>query len=223
MKVPATMAALGGDKVRRRLPELATEALMVVFAVLVALGVEEWREERQLRAFADRARAAVDQEIELNLDEFRSVESGLNEGSEKVATVLQALLEARASGESGSVEGGFTFAEPEISMAAWRVAQASRAAPYFDYDWVIDRARHYEQVERYAGLWEQFLEGLASVEAASAANDLDATVTTFSRIRGQLAILVQLHEQVREQMEAYLGATEAEQETEAPAATAPRR
>lgn len=61
------------------------------------------------------------------------------------------------------------------------------------------------------------------MEAASAANDLDATVTAFSRIRGQLAILVQLHEQVREQMEAYLGASEAEQETEAPAATAPRR
>ena len=223
MKVPATMAALGGDKVRRKLPELATEALMVVFAVLVALGVEEWREERQLRAFADRARAAVDQEIELNLEEFRNTESRLAEGSESVATLLRPLLEARESGESGSVEGGFTFAEPEISMAAWRVAQASRAAPYFDYDWVIGRARHYERVERYADLWDQFMEGLAAVDAASTANDLDAIVTALSRTQGQLRIIRQHHEQLQEQMEGYLGATEAEQETEAPAATAPRR
>ena len=115
MNVPSTLAALGGDRVRRRLPELAAEALMVVFAVLVALGVEEWREERQLRAFADRARAAVDQEIELNLDEFRSTESNLVEGSETVATVLRALLEVRDSGESGSVEHSFTFSEPEIT------------------------------------------------------------------------------------------------------------
>lgn len=72
MNVPATVAALGGEKARWKLAELATEALMVVFAVLVALGVEEWREERQLRAFADRARMAVDLELEQNLDEFRS-------------------------------------------------------------------------------------------------------------------------------------------------------
>ena len=210
MNVPSTLAALGGTRVRRRLPELATEALMVVFAVLVALGVEEWREERQLRAFADRARAAVDQEIELNLDEFRSTESNVVEGSETVATVLQALLEARESGESGSVEHSFTFGEPEISMAAWRVAQASQAAPYFDYDWVIGRARHYELLERYADLWDQFLEGLASVGAASFTSDLDAAVTAFSRTQGQLAILVQLHEQLREQMEAYLGESQPE-------------
>ena len=107
MNVPSTLAALGGEKVRRRLPELATEALMVVFAVLVALGVEEWREERQLRAFADRARAAVDLEIQQNLDEFRSAGPGLSEGRETVATVLQALLEARASG--GAPEASSTI------------------------------------------------------------------------------------------------------------------
>jgi len=210
MNVPSTMAALTGEKVRWRFAELATEALMVVFAVLVALGVEEWREERQLRAFADRARAAVDQEIELNLEEFRNTESRLTEGSETVAMLLPALLEARESGESGSVEGSFSFTEPEISRAAWRVAQASQAAPYFDYDWVIDRARHYEFVERYADLWDQFMEGLASVDAASTTNDLDAIVTAFSRTQGQLRIIRQLHEQLQEQMEAYLGETEAE-------------
>lgn len=221
MKVAATMAALGGEKVGRRLPELATEALMVVFAVLVALGVEEWREERQLRAFADRARAAVDQEIELNLEEFRNTESRLTEGSETVATVLQALLEVQESGESGSVEGSFSFAEPGISMAAWRVAQASQAAPYFDYDWVIGRARHYERVERYADLWDQFIEGLAAVEAAYTANDLDAIVTAFSRTQGQLRIIRQHHEQLQEQMEAYLGENETEQETEPEQESAP--
>lgn len=210
MNVPSTLAALTGGRVRWRLAELATEALMVVFAVLVALGVEEWREERQLRAFADRARAAVDQEIELNLAEFRSTESNLSEGSETVATLLQALLEARESGESGSVEGSFSFSEPEISMAAWRVAQASQAAPYFDYDWVIDRARHYEFLERYSDLWHRFMEGLASTDAASATNDLDAVVAAFSLTQGQLRIIRQHHEQLQEQMEAYLGETEAE-------------
>ena len=51
------------------------------------------------------------------------------------------------------------------------MAQASQAAPYFEYRWVIERARHYEMVERYVNLWDQFLDGLASVGAASASND----------------------------------------------------
>jgi hypothetical protein len=50
-----------------RLPALALEALMVVFAVLVALGVEEWREQRQMAAFAERVRSAVLAEVDLSL------------------------------------------------------------------------------------------------------------------------------------------------------------
>ena len=40
------IAAITGKRVRWNLAEMAVEALMVVFAVLVAFGVEEWREER---------------------------------------------------------------------------------------------------------------------------------------------------------------------------------
>jgi hypothetical protein len=46
-----------GRSLLTKLPELALEAAMVVFAVLVALGVEGWNDERQMREFADRARA----------------------------------------------------------------------------------------------------------------------------------------------------------------------
>ena len=216
MNVPSMLAAVGGDKARWKLAELATEALMVVFAVLVALGVEEWREERQLRAFADRARAAVDLEIQQNLDEFRSDGPGLIDGRNDLGSTFQQLRDAqetRDRDEAGSVNFSFSFDFPDISTAAWRVAQSSQAAPYFDYDWVIGRARHYERVERYADLWDQFIAGLAAVDAAGTANDLDAIVTAFSRTQGQLGIIRQHHEQLQEQMEAYLGETEAEQES----------
>ena len=44
----------------RRVAELALEAVMVVFAVMVALGVEEWRDDRQMEELSERARAAVE-------------------------------------------------------------------------------------------------------------------------------------------------------------------
>jgi len=221
MKVPATMAALGGDMARRRLPELATEALMVVFAVLVALGVEEWREERQLRAFADRARAAVDLEIQQNLDEFRSDGPDLIDGRDDVGSTLQQLREAQemSPDEEGSVNFSFSFDFPDISTAAWRVAQSSQAAPYFDYDWVIERARQYEGFETYLGARDQVLDAMSALFMGEmefmGERGLDQGVIAVQRLYGRLEILVQLHQALQEDMEAYLGETEAEPETEA--------
>ena len=40
------LAVLDGRGARWNLAEMATEAVMVVFAVIIAFGVEEWRDER---------------------------------------------------------------------------------------------------------------------------------------------------------------------------------
>ena len=221
MNVPATLAALGGEKVRRRLPELATEALMVVFAVLVALGVEEWREERQLRAFADRARAAVDLEIEQNLDEFRSDGPDLIDGRDHVGSTWRKLREAQETldpDEEGGVDFSFSFDFPDISTAAWRVAQSSQAAPYFDYDWVIERARQYDGFETYLDTRDQVLDAMSALFMGERGfmgdRGLDQAVVAFQRLYGRLEILVQLHEALQEDMEAYLGETGAGTEPE---------
>ena len=205
MNVPSTMAALTGEKVRWRLAELATEAAMVVFAVLVALGVEQWREERQLRAFADRARNAVDLEIRQNLDEFRKTGPGLAEGREQSETALQALLRVqRGETVSGSVELNLGLELPDISTAAWRVAQSSQAAPYFDYDWVIDRARQYDGLERYMDVTDEVMRDLSALAGSSVAQDVDATVAALQRLFGRLEVLVQVHANLQQDMEEYL-------------------
>ena len=212
MRAPSIVVALGRGKVRWKLAELATEALLVVFAVLVALGVEEWPEERQLRAFAARARAAVDQEIEQNLAEFRSVGPELIVGRDRVRSTLQTLRdaqEARDRGESGSASLSFDFDLPDISTAAWRVAQASHAAPYFDYDWVIERARHYDGLETYLDVRDEVFDEISSL-IAGFGGDLDGDVVmVVQRLYGRLEVLVQLHEGLQEGMEEYLGESRA--------------
>ena len=119
------LAALTG---RSKLAELAIESLMVVFAVLVAFGVEEWREERQLRQFADVARAAVELELRENLDEFRKAEPALAEATE----LFQRVLQAESEDDPIFADGEISFSLPlaEISSAAWRAAQARQASPY---------------------------------------------------------------------------------------------
>jgi hypothetical protein len=49
--------------VQRRFGGLMLEAAMVVFAVLLALGVDEWRQTAALQEQVDRARAGVEAEL----------------------------------------------------------------------------------------------------------------------------------------------------------------
>ena len=76
---------------RARVMELALEATMVVFAVLVALALEEWRQERRLQGFADRARSSVVAELEANLHPIRNVgvDPGPNPCAETFPTVIR--------------------------------------------------------------------------------------------------------------------------------------
>ena len=141
-----SLAALAGRGARWNLAEMATESVMVVFAVLIAFGVEEWREERQLRQFAAVARAAVELEIEENLDEFTATEEALRSLTVLVGEVI------RADNESDAVFDEFEFPPmrlPDTSSAAWSAAQASEAAPYFDYGWIIRVAQAYDILDAY--------------------------------------------------------------------------
>lgn len=193
------------DNVRRKLAELATQALMVVFAVVGALGAEEWREARQLRTFAERARVAVDLEIERNLAEFRRSAPAVVEKRDQMQSALQELLKLQRDEPASGVELTFEWDLPDVSTAAWRVAQASQAAPYFDYDWMLDRARDYDRLARYLGLLDDAMQDLSALSGSAAANDLDEIVSGVQQLFGRLDVLVQLHEGLQEDMEVYRG------------------
>lgn len=177
--------------VRTRFAELAAEAGMVVFAVLIAFAVDEWREERQLRDFADRARAAVEAEMQANVEEFEATAAALDS--------VQALLGQVVESEDPALLGGsLAFSLPEPSSAAWRAAQASVAAPYLDYDWVIRASRAYEVGETYARVAERAIDDMSAVIGTG------ATLETMQAVYGRLVILSDMHEQVRDRFQALL-------------------
>ena len=180
---------------------------MVVFAVLAALGVEQWREDQQLQRFAERAREAVDLEIGQNLDEFRRTGPALAARRDEMAAALRNLLGAQRGEPSGAVELTFEWSFPDASSAAWRVAQSSPATPYFDYDWVLARSREYDSLARYQEVLNESVLALSSLSGSVAADDLDEIVTGVQHLYGLLNVLVQLHESLQADMETYLGAT----------------
>lgn len=196
---------LGSWKPRRNLADISIEVVMIVFAVFLALGVEERREERQLHNLADRARVAVDLELQHNLIELMLTESNLIEAQERFANTLQRVIEIRSgSPPSTSLNLKDFFLDfPEISTAAWRVAQASQAAPYQDFDWLVERARQYEGLEQYQVYQDQLVTALGLV-TTKGGYDMDDMKMAFRQVDFYLEILLQLHKALKNGIARYL-------------------
>lgn len=125
-------------RLKEKLPELLLEAASVVFAVLLALAVDEWRETRSREALAARARASILEEIRGNEAELRktrdnnrallrSVEEGLSQLAQKRDTALQ-----------------FHFEIALLSSSAWNTAQMTQAANDLEFDWLRRVSNVYE-------------------------------------------------------------------------------
>ena len=80
---------------------------MIVFAVMVALGVQEWRTEQGLADFADRVRWSVVAQLEANLDELQSTAPSL-------AATQTTLGQVVATGELALLTNDVGFGLPEI-------------------------------------------------------------------------------------------------------------
>ena len=164
---------------------------MVVFAVLVALALEEWRQEQRLLEFAERAQAAVVAEVEANLQE-------LDDTRDALLTMQGVLAEVLEAGDMAAMEGDLEITLPELSHAAWEVAQGSEAAPYFEYEWVIEMARAYEVLEVYANSSDNVIAAVSQVIGR------DPTVDHFADIFGWLAIINGLHTQAEDRLQSVL-------------------
>lgn len=130
-------------QLREKLPELILEAASVVFAVLLALAVDEWRETRSQDALAERARASI-------LEEIRGNEAELRRTRDKNGALLQRIEETLARGRQGpemSLE--FNFQIALVSSASWHTAQMTQAASFLDFDWVRRVSKVYEFQDLY--------------------------------------------------------------------------
>lgn len=140
---------------RRKLPELLLEAVSVVFAVLVALGVDEWRQDRENLRLAHRALTGIAAEIQGNLGEL--------DGAREANQAMLEQLEAAVSSESPQ-SFGVQFEYALLSSAAWQTSQVTQAIHFVDYGLVQRIARVYDLqtlfVEGQRGLVEQMSVGL---------------------------------------------------------------
>ena len=172
---------------RARVVGLMAEATMVVFAVLVALALEEWRQEQRLLQLAERAQASVVAEVEANLEELDGARPSLLRAQEALGEVL-ATEDLTLIGDELNLE------LPDLSSTAWEVAQGSEAAPYFEYEWVIRMARAHEILDVYSNATEEIIAGMATIIGHG------ATLEHIADVYGWLVIVNDVHGQTDERL-----------------------
>ncbi|HVG44207.1 MAG TPA: hypothetical protein VM890_05730 [Longimicrobium sp.] len=129
---------------RKKLPEIAIEAASVVFAVLLALAVDEWRSGRKDQEVARQARASIVEELRANR---RDLQESLA-ANHRLFDALGHQIRALEKDSAAALALNLNLAQ--LSSAAWRTAQATPASRDLGFRWMLPVSRVYELQELYS-------------------------------------------------------------------------
>jgi len=155
---------------------------MVVFAVLVALAVDQWREDREIAAQVARAQAGVEAELRSNQQELRSGSASVQAMYDTVSTLV-----GRMRGGETLREAGLGGELPDFSDAAWETARVTGAVAYMPYEWILRTARIYET----QGLAREAQGRVLSVMGGVVARGLELDL--LLDLQGELFIALQIY------------------------------
>ena len=166
---------------RHKLPEILIEAGSIVFAILLAFAVDEWRERRGQLAVAERAPRTIVSELKANRSELRGTRGANAQTLENITKQVAALGEKRAN----SVQTGMNLSQ--LSAAAFQTAQATQAAQFLDFDWLVRVARTYELQRTYVSAQDSALIEVGGSSGAIASGEQPLAI--LRRVESRLRTL----------------------------------
>lgn len=160
-----------------------------MFSVLLALVVDEWREDRENRALAGRAIGAVLDELDANREEL-----GVSRENQRA---MLALVDSVVGAGDDAPEGSFgvDYELAILSDAAWETAQATQAIHYMDFDQATRLSRLYQLQRVYQASQERVVERIATIDAVT--EPLDVARALAARIRVAVSLADGLDEGYR--------------------------
>jgi hypothetical protein len=147
-------------RLREKLPEILIEAGSVVVALLLALALNAWNQDREMRERADTARAGI-------LAELRANRTDLDAARPKLREIVDSLQQKLAKDAPEPHEVTVSMGVTQLSSAAWRAALATDAMRTVDFTWISEVARVYEMQDEYLRLQQNALDQIGSIPADS--------------------------------------------------------
>ena len=146
-------------KLSKRLPDILLESLFVVAALLGALALDEWREDKEKQELAKRAQIAILQEMKDNknqLDKQRPKhEAMLKDLSEKLA--------AYEKQEEKNADFDFNYSMVLLTSAAWDTARMTQSAQFMPFEDVRDYSKIYSFQELFVENQQKLIEMIMQI------------------------------------------------------------
>ena len=131
--------------------EIVIQMVVVVISIILALAVDEWRDERKQQELANRSERSILEELKANQQEL-DVSLAINDSIfRSIVVVLQNKTEHK---------GGVPFSYAQLSTAAWKMAQGTQALYRIDFNRLLLFARVYELQTLYGTHQSKLLENL---------------------------------------------------------------
>lgn len=185
-------------RLAEKLPEILIEAASVVFALLLALALNQWNERRELRERGDIVRAAIRAELAENRSEIVTARPNLVE----IQKHLRDVIEGR---ETAAHELTVNLGVSLLSAAAWHAALATQASETIDFKWMTSVAKVYELQENYLHVQAAAVDQLTSIPAGGDKDAKAIAASLIARIDG----LAQLADGLAKAYDEELGPTPA--------------
>lgn len=164
-------------RLAEKLPEILIEAASVVFALLLALALNQWNERRELRERGDAVRAAIRAELVENRAEIASTKGNLAE----IQTHLRDVIAGKETAEHElTVNLGVSL----LSAAAWHAALATQASETIDFEWMTKVAKIYELQDNYRHVQAAAVDQLTSIPAGGDKDAKAIAASLIARIDG---------------------------------------
>lgn len=136
-----------GSRAVRWLPRLLAESVLIVLSVLLALAVNEWRDERERAARAEMALASIEAELRENAE---AVERARTRHRVKMDTLSAYAASGRLPPPEVYLYG--MFSPGALHSTAWESAREAGVTSDIPYDLVLTLSRVYDAQNRYRAL-----------------------------------------------------------------------
>lgn len=166
--------------------KLAAEVVSVVFAVLVALGIDQWWESRENADLARVSLEAITREIRENRNQL--VDYGDMPPVDEMMAGLDSVIADFSRGDDPR-NASVNYDLALLSSAAWETAQLNRATQYMPLDQVVSLARLYEFQRYYERAQDEVFDAVTGIRASG-----DEAAGEMRALRSKLATAVGFRE-----------------------------
>ncbi len=155
----------------KEVSQLFRESLLIVFSILLAFVINEWRASQKLQTEKEKILASIKLELENNLKSLRQVRPYHKEVAQSLKELLTQEHVKDSLGDKSGIElffqyAGQGFQEPRVQANAWQTAQLSGTLSQFDNETIYHLSVLYElQKEGVETGWKKTVESFYESES----------------------------------------------------------